>query len=47
MKELEIQETIADGLSNGKLKLPETLIIGEGEGMLFNIPVDGKTTESK
>jgi hypothetical protein len=45
MKELEIQETIADGLKEGTLKLPSTLIIGEGEGMLFNIPVDGKTTD--
>lgn len=41
MKELEIQEKIAEGLASGKLKLPDTLVIGEGGEMLFNIPVKG------
>lgn len=44
MKELEIQEEIAKGLAGGKLKLPETLVIGEDGNMLFNLPVDGKVT---
>lgn len=47
MKELEIQETIAKGLADGKLKLPETLVIGDGEGMLFNIPVKGTEATPK
>jgi hypothetical protein len=47
MKELEIQETIAKGLADGKLKLPETLVIGEDGNMLFDIPTKSKTEESK
>jgi SPFH domain / Band 7 family len=47
MKELEIQETIAKGLSEGTLKLPETLVIGEDGNMLFNIPVKDKKEENK
>ena len=39
MKELEIQEEIAKGLSSGKIDLPDTLVIGEGGNMLFDIPV--------
>lgn len=41
MKELEIQEKIAEGLKEGTLKLPETLVIGDGGNMLFDIPVKG------
>jgi hypothetical protein len=47
MKELEIQETIAKGLADGKLKLPETLILGEDGNMIFDIPTKGKAEESK
>jgi hypothetical protein len=47
MKELEIQDTIAKGLANGTLKLPETLVIGEGGNMLFDIPVQSKEDVKK
>jgi hypothetical protein len=42
LRELDIQEQIAEGLSNGTLKLPDTLLIGEGGNMLFDIPVKDK-----
>lgn len=42
MKELEIQETLAKGLAEGKIILPETLIIGEGGEMIFDLPVTSK-----
>jgi hypothetical protein len=47
MKQLEIQETIAEGLKEGTLKLPETLVIGEGGNMLFDIPVKGSEEAKK
>lgn len=47
MKELEIQAEIAKGLADGTLKLPTTLIMGENDGMLFNIPVEGLKKEDK
>lgn len=42
VKRIEIQSKIADGLSNGKIKLPDTLVINgndSGQQMLFNIPI--------
>jgi hypothetical protein len=45
MKELEIQEKIAEGLANGTLKLPETLIMGDSGEMIFDLPVKSKTKE--
>jgi hypothetical protein len=45
MKELEIQEILAKGLAEGKIKLPENLVIGENGNMLFNLPIKGKEKE--
>lgn len=39
MKELEIQETLAKGLAEGKIVLPTTLIMGESGDMIFDLPV--------
>lgn len=39
MKQLEINETIANGLASGKIVLPETLVIGDNGEMLFNLPI--------
>lgn len=50
MKELEIQEKIAEGLAEGKIKLPSTLIINgsnDENPMLFNIPLQGVSESSK
>lgn len=47
MKELEIQEILAKGLSEGKIKLPETLIMGEGQEMIFDLPVNSKEEAKK
>jgi hypothetical protein len=41
MKQLEIQETLAKGLAEGKIKLPENLVIGDNGNMLFNLPIKG------
>lgn len=42
MKELEIRETLAQGLAEGKIVLPTTLIMGEGQDMIFDLPVNGE-----
>lgn len=47
MKELEIRETLAKGLADGKLKLPETLIMGESGEMIFDLPVQDAKAEAK
>lgn len=43
MKELEIQEILAQGLADGKIVLPQTLIMGESNKMMFDLPVLPKT----
>lgn len=46
MKELEIQETLAKGLADGKIKLPENLVLGSEGNMLFNLPIKGTDNSS-
>lgn len=47
MKQLEINETIANGLASGKIVLPQTLVIGDNGEMLFNLPVQGAEAVKK